>query len=417
MIPKLRFIPLFVSMCAPALLCAQTPAPTSAKIPVRVLGAISAASKDSMGPQVVVRALSNGSVLVNDVARRRVVMFDATLAHITSVIDSAGTTGSAMASAVPSSQLIRYTGDSSLYVDVATQALLVLDQNGKVARVMALPRPNDAILIALGAFGPATIDPQGRLVYRGQFPPKIRPPDPDSPVMMSIPVTPDSGPILRADFDARKVDTIGTLKVVAPSGITLTKDGQGNVTMKMLLNPLDAADEWAMTSDGSIAIVRAHDYHVDWINTDGSHRSSPKMAFDWKRLSDEQKQFKIDSIKPLIEKQIASAPARTIPTADGPRLMRTQIDLVPMKQMNDYEPPIQPGSVKADLKGNLWIVPRTSASANGGVLYDVVNKDGEVKERVQFPKGYALAGFGPGDDVYVLRVEGKTGFLAKAKVK
>ena len=63
-------------------------------------------------------------------------------------------------------------------------------------------------------------------------------------------------------------------------------------------------------------------------------------------------------------------------------------------------------------------MPRTSSSANGGVSYDVVNRNGEVTERVQFPKGYALVGFGNGgDDVYLLRVVAKVGFLERAKLR
>ncbi|MEP6834708.1 MAG: hypothetical protein ABJB74_15035, partial [Gemmatimonas sp.] len=50
-------------------------AQAASKIPVRALGAITATSKDSLGP-VVVRALSNGSVMVNDIVRRRVLLFD-----------------------------------------------------------------------------------------------------------------------------------------------------------------------------------------------------------------------------------------------------------------------------------------------------------------------------------------------------
>ena len=34
--------------------------------------------------------------------------------------------------------------------------------------------------------------------------------------------------------------------------------------------------------DGSVAILRGRDYHIDWINADGSRVSSPKMPFDWK---------------------------------------------------------------------------------------------------------------------------------------
>jgi hypothetical protein len=218
--------------CLPVLAAAQgtapaAPSPAGTSIPIRHLGPITASATDSLGAQVVVRVLSNGSVMVNDIGRRRVLLFDGGLSHATSVIDSASTTGSAMSTQVPSSQLIRYTGDSSLYVDVATQALLVLDANGKVARVMALPRPSDAILLASGGLGAAVVDPQGRLVYRGVFPPKVKAPEPGSAIMMSIPVSPDSGPILRADFDARRVDTIGTVKVIAPGAITMSQDGQG----------------------------------------------------------------------------------------------------------------------------------------------------------------------------------------------
>jgi hypothetical protein len=394
---------------------AQGGPPSTVKIPVKQLGAITAASKDSMGLQVNVRALPNGSVLVNDAGRRRVLMFDAMLAHATSVIDSASGNGTSISSLIPSAQLIRYGVDSTLFVDVATQALLVIDPNGKIAHVMALPRPRDATFLAIALYGAPAMDPRGRLVYRGVIIPQIKPPDPTSRVMFSLPQQPDSGPIVRADFDTRSVDTIATMKILQPGSMTMTQDGQGNVAMQMVVNPMDTGDEWAMLPDGTVAIVRAHDYHIDWINPDGTRRSSEKMPFDWKRVTDEQKQFKLDSMRPLMQKAVDGAAVRTIPTADGPRKMRIQFDFVPISKLPDYEPPISPGSVKADLIGNLWIVPRTSASATVGVLYDVVNSQGVITHRVQFPKGYALAGFGPNGDVYVLRVDGKVGFLEKAK--
>lgn len=392
------------------------PAQAAPKIPTRVLGPVTATSKDSMGPQIAVRALSNGGVMVNDIARRRVLLFDANLQKFTMVIDSGSTTGSAMATAVPSAQLIRYEGDSTLYVDLASQSLLVLDNAGKVARVMALPRPNDAIYLSATAFGPAWMDPQGRLVYRGMRPPKITPPEPGSKVI-SIPQQSDSGPILRADFDQRKVDTVTTLKVLQPGAMTLTQEGT-NISLKLLVNPMDVGDEWGMLPDGTIAILRAHDYHVDWVAPDGKITSSPKMAFDWKPMTDAQKQFKLDSIRPELQKAIDAQPAQTVPTAEGPRRIRMQFDFVPINKLPDYEPAISAGALKVDPKGNLWIVPRTSSGAKDGVLYDVVNRKGEVSERVQFPKGYALAGFGNGgEDVYVLRVEGKVGFLERAKLR
>lgn len=392
---------------------AQSAAP---KIPTRSLGAIVSKSADSLGSQIVVRALSNGAVMVNDVMRRRVLLFEPSLSKFTVVIDSGSTTGSAMAAAVPSAQLIRYDADSTLYVDVATQALLVIDAGGKVARVMALPRPTDAIYLSAAAFGPAWVDPKGHLIYRGMRPPKITAPEPGSKVMMSIPQMSDSGPILRADFDQRKVDTVTTLKVLQPGSMTLTQEGT-NISLKMVVNPMDTGDEWGMLPDGTIAILRAHDYHIDWVSPDGKVTSSPKMAFDWKSMTDEQKQFKLDSIRPELQKAIDAQPAQMVPTAEGPRRMRMQFEFVPINKLPDYEPAIAPGALKVDLKGNLWIVPRTSSGASGGLLLDVVNRKGEIMERVQLPKGYALAGFGPLDEVYLLRVDGKVGFLERAKLR
>ncbi|MEO7361029.1 MAG: hypothetical protein ABI120_11915 [Gemmatimonadaceae bacterium] len=413
LVPKLVVSMMLVS--SPFVAVRAQSASASPKIPTRALGAIVSKSTDSLGSNVIVRALSNGRVMVNDVNRRRVLLFEPSLSTFSLVVDSGSTTGTAMSSAVPSAQLIAYPGDSTLYVDFATQALLVIDGGGKVARVMALPRPNDAIYLAAGAFGAAHVDPQGRLVYRGMRPPKILPPEPGSKIMMSLPQQSDSGPILRADFDTRTVDTVTTLKILQPGAMTIEQEGQ-NVSLKLVVNPMDTGDEWTMLPDGTIAIVRAHDYHVDWVSADGKITSSPKMAFDWKRMSDEQKQFKLDSMRPLLQKAIDDAPGQMMPTATGPRRMKIQFQFVPLEKLPDYEPAIAPGALKVDPKGNLWIVPRTSAGANGGVLYDVVSRKGEVTERVQFPKGYALAGFGVLDEVYLLRVDGKTGFLERAKL-
>jgi hypothetical protein len=40
---------------------------------------------------------------------------------------------------------------------------------------------------------------------------------------------------------------------------------------------------------------------------------------------------------------------------------------------------------------NLWILPTTSTNAANGFTYDVVNRKGEVFERVQLPRGHVLA--------------------------
>lgn len=409
---------------APALLSAQS----SAKpIPLRSLGPVTAVSTDTLGPRVAVRALSNGTVLVNDIVRQRVRLYDASLTTSRVVIDSgAGGGNASMPVSVPSAQLIPFTHDSTLYVDIASASLLVLDPQGKVAHVMALPRPRDAMFLAIGGpYGSPAVDGQGRLVYRGVVITPPRAPAANEPtgglMGFRMPQQPDSSPIVRADFDTRKVDTLTMIKALNPtSKMALSQDKTGNFVLTLTLNPLDAGDEWAVLSDGTIAIVRAHDYHVDFVGADGALRSAPKMPFDWMRLSDEQKQFKIDSLRPELEKQmmLQGVNLPSIPTPNGVRKISLAFEFVPLKDIPDYEPPVSPGSVKADLNNNLWIVARTAlGGGTSGLRYDVVNSQGVLVERVQFPKGKVLAGFGAGDVVYLLNTDGKTAVLERALLK
>jgi hypothetical protein len=73
-----------------------------------------------------------------------------------------------------------------------------------------------------------------------------------------------------------------------------------------------------------------------------------------------------------------------------------------MSTIPDYVPPLRDGSARADADGNVWILPLTSLGApGGGLLYDVVNRRGEIFERVQVPSGCSVLGFGKGRVVYI----------------
>src|SRR5262249_28505559 len=69
------------------------------------------------------------------------------------------------------------------------------------------------------------------------------------------------------------------------------------MTVTREINPMPLVDDWAVLSDGSVAVVRGRDYHIDWINADGSITSSAKLPFDWQRLTDEDKAAVLDSAK------------------------------------------------------------------------------------------------------------------------
>jgi hypothetical protein len=392
-------------------------------IPLRALPAPTAVSTDSLGYRVTVRPLSDGRVLVNDVRRFRVLLYDKTLTTHTLVLDSATSLGGSTF-VVATLPLIAVPGDSTFYVDFGSRSLLLIDPNGKVARPVALPRPNDVGWFAYGHAGMPVLDSKGRLVYGSGFP-YGAPTNAEVAEKLLRAASfdwvprPDSGTIVRADFEARVVDTLTTRKVRSGEvRIRYSRENDGNVTRRTTINPFDAADEWALLPNGTIAIVRAHDYRIDWIDADGTKRSSTKMPVDWIRLTDEDKRRKVDARKLEYERLSAAQPRERLPSSFGPRWLTPVIELVGPAELPDYEPPISPGAVMVDLEGNLWIVPRTAIpNGTGGLRYDVVNQKGRIVERVTVPKGRRIVAFEPGGTVILANVQGSVTTIERAPLR
>ena len=415
--------------------------------PIRQLGAVTATATEKLGLVNNIRALSDGRVYVNDPMGRRVILFDAGLQTFTIVADSLGANGNTygrVAGLIPS------RGDSTLLVDPQSLSMLVLDPAGKVARVMSVPNAQDAMSFA-GALGGSVMDSQGRLVYRGAPRFEFRGMGPAAP---PIPDMPDSAAIFRIDLTTRKIDTVAYIKTPKIK-MNTTQDNNGGVRMVSEINPLPVVDEWALVSDGSVAIVRGRDYHIDWVNADGSRTSSPKIPFEWQRLSDEDKVAFIDSVKAARERMGANAPQiattaggnqtrngpppgmdggpqvmifRGPPGGDGSRPnaggagtgtmnVTPQMNFVAPSELPDYKPVFLNGFVRADLNGNVWIRTIPTKPMAGGPVYDVVNRKGELVERVQVPVNRSITAFGPGGVVYLTSRDGMTTTLEKATIR
>jgi hypothetical protein len=413
-----------------ALLLLTSREPTAQKpIPIRTLAPVEAASTDRLGFVSGVRELSDGSVIVNDAGKRRLLAFDRSLGTIRVIADT--TAGSKAQYGPRSTGIIPYTGDSTLLVDVAGRAFLVIDGKGTIARVMSAPRPNDVASMTNAGLGAPGFDRQGRLVYRTVLMPAFKAPVVGKPY--TPPTMPDSAPLLRADFDKRTADTIAWLRtpVIRVSSAPLPN---GGVVLTPLFSPISTIDDWTVLPDGSVAILRGADYHIDWIDRDGARSSTPKMPFDWKRLADEDKAAIVDSVRKLLETQIQSGASGNqniaagpgghggvgIPTAHSMTIMPIGGDdgapqpkitapptpqvgqLVEPSELPDYYPSIlQAGEMRADFEGRVWILPSTSSQAGRGLLYDVVDRHGEIVERVRLPEGRRLEGFGANGAIYL----------------
>jgi hypothetical protein len=439
--------------------------------PIRHLGPVTAVAKEPLGAVSTVRHLPDGRVLVNDIIGRRVLMFDSSLTTVTVIADT--TSATANAYGPRPGGLIAFRGDSTLFIDPASLSMLLLDANGKIVRVMSAPRAQDVGFLVGGPFGNPGFDPKGRLIYRA--PPDFgtfrRASGASGNRLPQFPNPPDSAALVRFDLATRKVDTVTFFKT-PKMNMNVTQTPEGRLSVTSTVNPLPQGDDWALLPDGTIALVRTKDYHVDWLGADGTMTASPKIPFQWDRLTDEGKIAFIDSARVAIEKVRASgqftreggpqitmrggvdggvAGARregsrgdtlrsgstpppnaqpgtmTVTTggnttvtavgpggsgAGGPSL---QLTMIQPSELPDYKPAFSPGSTRADTDGNLWI--RTSQNVNAIAVYNVVNRKGELIDRVQLPQNRVLVGFGPGGVVYLAVRDGTVAHLEKARVK
>jgi hypothetical protein len=382
---------------------AVAPSQQPSAAPLRSVVAASAKTPETLGTIRGIRHLPDGRVLVNDPVRRRLLLFDASMTTYTVVIDS--TPGKQNSYGRGGAPFIGYLGDSSIFADMTSQSLLILDEKGKIARVTAPPKPQDVYLLSNGSAG---VDAQGRLLYRSN----IRPPIPTSapaPGAVQPPyVPPDSAPIVRADWDTGQVDTIAKFKVATGSRSQMLTASDGSRTYKMVVNPLSWMDDWAINSEGKIAIVRGQDYHIDWIGTDGKRSASPKMPYDWRKLTDEDKTAIVDSTRRMNDSMVVAQGGGMRMMSSGPNGTTTTIipikyEYVPINEMPDYYPPLRFGAVQADRDGNIWILPYTSAQGKGkGLVYDVVNSKGDLVQRVELPENRSIVGFGRGGIIYMM---------------
>ena len=424
-------------VCGAVAAAGQSPPKRPGGIPIVTVSPALARTTETLGAVLGVRELSDGRLLVNDAGRRQIKIFGPSLATASLALDSAAGTSTSYGPCP--GQIVRYLGDSTLFTTGFMESVLVLDGNGQVAHALATPTWEDGVVPFPTQFPPPRVmDDKGRLLTLGGFQVRMNP-------LTHMGEVADSAPVLRADLESRKVDIVGAMRT--SSGRNRNdppEDGKRVVTT--IIQPVPTEDSWTVLSDGTIAFVRARDYHVDWILPDGTKQSTDKLPFDWKRLTDEEKQKLADSAKVVwdslmvIRNKRAAAPPPT-DRGDAPGAEAQQgrgrssggasepgssqggsvqhMISVPLSEIPDYYPPIHRNAAMADLDGNLWVLTTTTAqSLRGELVYDVLNPKRGLFERVRMPVGRSVAGFGKGGVLYLQAGDRTKGFyLERVKLE
>jgi len=372
-----------------------------------------------------VRELPDRRILVSDRVARQLLLFDSTLKKARVILDSGAADPTHRFVARDPIQRMNewshgrispFERDQTLFIDGVAQSYIVIGPDGSKVAVQAAPNTPSVRLDRAAA-----VDSRGRGVQR------VEPPVGSSNGFF-YQVPPDSQPLIRAAL-GEPPDTLGWLRVPPRT----TKMG--------VANPLPVNDDWALLSDGSVAVVRATDLHMDWVEPDGSRRSTPRIPFDWVRLSDEQKQALVDSLHahyvlhPITDTYAGGAHG----PIDVP-------EIISATALPDYVPPFGGYTAIGDAEQHLWIriftageypnslrpgndsgvtAPKMLSDVGYGVslrpptgspVYYVIDKSGTVVDRVRVPAGLRIVGFGRGS-VYLLGDRSATEEVSRVSIR
>lgn len=390
--------------------------------PVRPIGPITAISRDSLASVAAAVPVSGGRVFVNDIAAHRVILFDSTLAKGRVVADSTGATANAYGG--QPGTLVKFRGDSVLLITPGSLSMLVLSPDGKIVRTLAMPTGRGMNSGLIGSiFGTPAFDAKGRMAFYSGAVKGNR----------ESPEQPDSAFVVRIDLLTRQVDTAASFRIprAKGDGLTRIRDDQGRMRVfGRTAFPPQTVDDWAVMADGAIALLRGRDYHVDWLTPDGTWRSTPKMPFAWEHVGDAEKtalldsafaaqQTIIDSLQARFERTLAGGSGAAISrnrNVEAPeRRPRISVVRAELADVPDYRPAFGQGALQGDAENRLWV--HTTTVVDGRPVYDVVNRKGELIDRMQLPAFRTIAGFGPGIIYMAVRDSANVVHVERARVR
>jgi hypothetical protein len=216
--------------------------------------------------------------------------------------------------------------------------------------------------------------------------------------------------------------------LVAVDGVPIL--APGSATARQMVMPVD---EWAVASDGRVAIVRGQDYHVDWVAAVGQRGASPRISYPWRRLTDAEQVQVADSMTHQRDSIVATflkrVPAGATLTYDrngvpdgysipGPGATPRPVVVPPRVNISDvnipdYLPAFETGALRADADNRLWTFTKPAAATAGGPVFDVIGASGARVDRVQLPEDRTIIGFGAKGVVYLVYHDGGRAYIEK----
>jgi hypothetical protein len=195
----------------------------------------------------------------------------------------------------------------------------------------------------------------------------------------------DSSLIMAVHFAKWDVDTIGRF---ATEPRTAAPNGAWPV--------IGAADAWTLFRDGTLAIARADDYHIELVTPQRAMTQGPRAPFVWRRLTDMDRERLLDSARSADQ----AAPRQYAAADDWP----------------SHWPPFR-GPMMVDEDERIWVDERQPPGGDTVSVYGIFDRNGRFMERVKVPASQSVLGFGAGGIVYLGVVEGGRTAIAMARFR
>ncbi len=329
-----------------------------------------------------VRELPGGRVLVADPLSQVVVSLDMDAG----VADTIGRVGGGPAEYRQPDAVWPLPGGRTLLVDLGNGRLTVLSPELEFGetRPYAVGDPaTGAMVIAI----PQGVDGMGRAYFRG---------------MPGFNEMPDSGHILRLDLETEAIDSVG--RFLLPGTSREESGSAQNQNVRITPVPLSPADAWGIAEDGRVVVVRAGDYHVDWIGPDGSITSGPPVPYTPVSIGQGEKEEWRDRQSETgggmeISATMANGDMRIIAARGGAIDDDDTLDGYPWPEVTAA---FHNRPVPVDRQGRAWV--RRHREAGEAPQYDVFDGAGELVMTFELALDRRIVGFGEGT-LYAVRMD------------
>jgi hypothetical protein len=362
-------------------------------VPTRTLSKPDAEFSEPFTQIAGIRELRDGRVIAIDPRDKTIQVVDLRAGTATKL----GREGSGPGEYGMPLRLLALPNDTSAVVDILNSRMLLINPNATVGGFVDLNTPaqggrGEGRIAIGGTTIPQGSDNKGRMYIEG---PPFR-------LTENGPQSADSVPMIRWDRASGKRDTLAWRRV--PQGTTQISGGRSgggqNVSMRVGGGPPFAgADAMVIAPDGRVAVVRHEPFSVDYISETGQRTRGQPIRYEKVKVSEGHK-------AEWRERQRGAT--MMMMTNDNGRRSAT---MAPNNNVQDPEswggefmPPFLNGTNNLVFSndGYLWVA--RTGPAGMAPTYDIIDRGGNVVQRVVLPKRHRLLGFG-NSAIYLARLD------------